>query len=80
MTNAIRAMMIRLLAFGVLVFAATAWAQKAPIAEQIAKSLWSGFVWANRGDPLHLQHRRPGTQTQSLQDVDLGAQSQPSDL
>lgn len=38
MTNAIRATMIRVLAFGVLVFAANAWAQKAPIAEQIAKT------------------------------------------
>ena len=38
MTNARRATMIRLLAFGVLIFAATAWAQKPPIAEKIAKT------------------------------------------
>ncbi len=39
MTNASRVTMIRLLAFGVLVLAATSWAQKRPpIAEQIAKT------------------------------------------
>jgi hypothetical protein len=38
MTSASRATMIRLLAFGVLVLAATSWAQKPPIAEQIAKT------------------------------------------
>jgi hypothetical protein len=38
MTNAIRATMIRLLALGMLVLSANAWAQKAPIAEQIAKT------------------------------------------
>lgn len=38
MTNARRATMIRLLAFGMLVLSTTAWAQKAPIAEQIAKT------------------------------------------
>jgi hypothetical protein len=39
MTNASRATMIRLLAFGVLVLAATSWAVKRPpIAEQIAKT------------------------------------------
>jgi hypothetical protein len=39
MTNANRATMIRLLAFGVLVLAATSWAQKGPpIADQIAKT------------------------------------------
>jgi len=39
MTNATRVTMIRLLAFGVLVLAATSWAQKRPpIAEQIAKT------------------------------------------
>jgi hypothetical protein len=38
MTNAIRVIMIRLLAFGVLISAATAWAQKPPIAEKIAKT------------------------------------------
>lgn len=38
MTNATRAKMIRLLAFGMLVFSTAAWAQKAPIAEQIAKA------------------------------------------
>lgn len=38
MTNARRATMIRLLAFGVLVLAATSQAQKPPIAEQIAKA------------------------------------------
>jgi len=37
MTNA-RRMMIRLLAFGILAVSATAWAQKAPIAEQTAKA------------------------------------------
>jgi hypothetical protein len=31
-------MMIRLLAFGILAVSATAWAQKAPIAEQTAKA------------------------------------------
>jgi hypothetical protein len=39
MTNASRVTMIRLLGFGVLVLAATSWAQKRPpIAEQIAKT------------------------------------------
>src|SRR5437660_5001274 len=38
MKNARRATMIRLLAFGMLVLSTTAWAQKAPIAEQIAKT------------------------------------------
>jgi hypothetical protein len=38
MKNARRATMIRLLAFGMLALSATAWAQKAPIAEQIAKT------------------------------------------
>ncbi len=39
MTNASRVTMIRLLAFGVLVLAATSWAQqRPPIAEQIAKT------------------------------------------
>jgi hypothetical protein len=38
MTNAIRVIMIRILAFGVLISAATAWAQKPPIAEKIAKA------------------------------------------
>ena len=38
MRNASRAMMISLLACGVLVLAATGWAQKPPIAEQIAKT------------------------------------------
>ena len=38
MTNARHAMMIRLLVFGILAVSATAWAQKAPIAEQIAKA------------------------------------------
>jgi hypothetical protein len=39
MTNASRVTMIRLLAFGVLVLAATSWAQKRPpIVEQIAKT------------------------------------------
>jgi hypothetical protein len=38
MKNARRATMICLLAFGVLALSATAWAQKAPIAEQIAKT------------------------------------------
>lgn len=38
MTNAIRVTMIRLLAFGVLVLAATAWAQKPPIVEKIAQT------------------------------------------
>ena len=38
MTNARRATMIRLLAFGMLVLSTTAWAQKAPIADQIAKT------------------------------------------
>jgi len=37
MTNA-RRMMIRLLAFGILAVSTTAWAQKAPIAEQTAKA------------------------------------------
>ena len=38
MTNASRVTMIRLLAFGALFLAATSWAQKPPIAEQIAKT------------------------------------------
>lgn len=38
MRNANRVTMIPLLAFGVLVFSAAAWAQKAPVAEQIAKT------------------------------------------
>jgi hypothetical protein len=38
MKNARRATMICLLAFGMLALSATAWAQKAPIAEQIAKT------------------------------------------
>ncbi len=38
MKNASRAMLIRLLAFAMLVLSATAWAQKPPIAEQIAKA------------------------------------------
>ncbi len=38
MTNARPATMIRLLAFGVLVLAATSWAQKPPIAEKMAKT------------------------------------------
>ena len=39
MTNSSRATMIRLLAFGVLVLAATSWAQqRPPILEQIAKT------------------------------------------
>ena len=39
MTNASRVTMIRLLAFGVLVLAATSWAQqRPPIVEQIAKT------------------------------------------
>ncbi len=38
MKSARRAMMICLLAFGMLALSATAWAQKAPIAEQIAKT------------------------------------------
>lgn len=38
MTNVRRATMIRLLAFGMLVLSTTTWAQKAPIAEQIAKT------------------------------------------
>ena len=38
MKNARRATMICLLAFGMLALSATAWAQKAPIAEQIAKA------------------------------------------
>ncbi len=37
-TNATHVKMFRLLAFGVLVLAATAWAQKPPIAEKIAKT------------------------------------------
>ena len=38
MKNASRATMIRLLVFGMVALSATAWAQKAPIADQIAKS------------------------------------------
>jgi hypothetical protein len=38
MTNSCRVAMTRLLAFGMLVFATTAWAQKPPIAEKIAKT------------------------------------------
>jgi hypothetical protein len=38
MTNAIRVMMIRLLAFGMVALSVTAWAQKAPIADQMAKA------------------------------------------
>lgn len=38
MTNAIRATMIRLLALGMLALSVNAWAQKAPIADQIAKA------------------------------------------
>jgi hypothetical protein len=38
MTNATRVTMTRLLALGVLVLAATSWAQKPPIAQQIAKT------------------------------------------
>jgi hypothetical protein len=38
MTNSSRGTMIRILAFGLLVLAATSWAQKPPIAEQIAKT------------------------------------------
>jgi hypothetical protein len=38
MTDARRATMIRLLVFGVLVFTATSWGQKPPIAEQVAKT------------------------------------------
>lgn len=38
MKNSRRAMTIRLLAFGMLVLSAAAWAQKAPIAEQIARA------------------------------------------
>ncbi len=37
-TNATHVKMFRLLAFGVLILAATAWAQKPPIAEKIAKT------------------------------------------
>src|SRR5579863_1227850 len=38
MTNSSRGTMIRILAFGLLVLAATSWAQKPPIAEKIAKT------------------------------------------
>jgi hypothetical protein len=38
MTNSTRGTMIRIHAFGLLVLAATSWAQKPPIAEQIAKT------------------------------------------
>src|SRR5260370_32885855 len=38
MTTTIRVRMIHLLAFGVLVLAATSWAQKPPIAEKVAKT------------------------------------------
>src|SRR5437660_5967510 len=44
------------------------------------QDLWSGFVGTNRGGPLHLQPKPSRTQSQTLPNLDLGAQSQPSHL